>query len=1282
MESSDSAVSMSLQHEHILNPVTALEFYQQPDGPLLILAGEGNFLKIFEAETSKLLSQCEVFEHQIIHGVVATEPTSEGDVQVLVWGGSCLTKLEKFDFERLLAQDVSSLTENASEGPDWILDAVVSPIDPSCCVLITAHNTLLRAMSNKTTSNPQVTFETVASPARSILYSAHLVVESSGEVLVASGTVFGEIIVWSCSASGASQVLFTFTGHEGSIFGINISPLLTFPDQSQIRLLASCSDDRTIRVWDLTTVQPTSTLGDAIAFVRETGFGQNDDNQNQSESRCIGTVMAHASRIWHVNFLVGQANSDHFPLGNILSFGEDSTTQQWKLDLGSNLPSKLGHSVVKPSRLTHLTTYAFHSGKHIWSTALHYDASKPMFATGGADGKISLLELAFPSSDPFTLPAVSDGTRSTHSGNSGSGASDANFPVNKSTFNSMPGAGGILTSASSVVAGNGSANVPVSPVSNGSTQPSSWDLEEDILAHLPPSQVTSEPTIFTLPETELVDGKPPKKKTKKIIRDVFNKYTFVSESLLLFTTTFGRVIIGKIGETPDWKEVILPESAPLDLKSYSVVHAIPELGVAYLAGANGNIYAFSGDLQLLKVGTVDGKVADMFKIFNPITNSFELLVTTLAGKVATLFSIGAASNVPNPVGHFQERKEYCLPERVIVTSAGRLGDLLILGSRSGSLLVFDAKRLDALPVEKRAPSLAGDAITTIMSLPTVSQSPDKKFDTDSSKIPVRGLKPNVPRTQGQCKTSYLLTTGRNGVYAIFTTKHELTPSSNVLSVVVDCVHVGSLPFGPMVEAAWFDSGSSDLVLYGFKSKNFIVWNETKQLEIANVDCGGAHRSYAYSSLQGGSGGHFAYTKASRLYIHSQRQPSHAIVKQGGHGREIKACAVSTDGEFIVTGAEDTTIRIWSYDDKGPPLEKQFRCQAILQKRTAGVQYLHWHRTSSGANYLFSSGGNEEFFIWSVEHIPGGIGVVCEATCPDQSQDCDLRIMSLDVTDIDGSMLISLAYSDSTIRTYKYSKDGGFKSVVNGKYTSSCLTQIRHLELVSDEEAGFHARLGHQKFSNCAVNPTLQLDSRNDGQKMTSTQYLITSATDGNVSLWSISLVPAQQGQSEPTLLGTQKIHQSSIKSLDFIKYNNSFLVVTGGDDNALGILIYSILDGVIYPVPKRYISCSAHAAAVTGLCVLPLRSAHPLPDIVKAISSGNDQRVKEWHIKLSIDCENEAEVIGIENLGDRFTSVADVGDMAVLRNGNEGAEQKILIVGNGMEVWKVPARVGPSGMKP
>jgi len=443
----------------------------------------------------------------------------------------------------------------------------------------------------------------------------------------------------------------------------------------------------------------------------------------------------------------------------------------------------------------------------------------------------------------------------------------------------------------------------------------------------------------------------------------------------------------------------------------------------------------------------------------------------------------------------------------------------------------------------------------------------------------------------------------------------------------------------MIELAWFSG--SDLMLHGFKSKNLIVWNETQQYEVSSVGGGGAHRSYAYSPIAGAGGaGHLVYTKASKLYLHTQRQPSHQIVKPGGHGREIKACAVSPNG-LIATGAEDTAIRIWGYQSSKSTVEKRFQCLAVAQKHTTGIQCLQWH----GSSYLFSSGGNEEFYIWAVESIPGlGVGLVCEASCPDQSEEKDLRIMNLDVSSWTASsngleiLVISLAYSDSTIRCYTYSKRQGFGLIATGQYTSSCLTQLRHLK----------------------IGPDL---------------FFLTAGTDGHLTIWKCAISNRSKGSSSPVysqtskpmMLSNHRLHQSTVKSLDVFRTANGIMIASGGDDNALGVTIYQAND--LAGKPRSILVRSAHVAAITGLSFVA-KSTLKNKDELRIITSSNDQRVKEWVLSTCGELPEFAQQMKIRKVGDAFTSVADIGDLTGLITPGEDTS-RIVVVGNGMEVYEV-----------
>jgi WD40 repeat protein len=318
----------------------------------------------------------------------------------------------------------------------------------------------------------------------------------------------------------------------------------------------------------------------------------------------------------------------------------------------------------------------------------------------------------------------------------------------------------------------------------------------------------------------------------------------------------------------------------------------------------------------------------------------------------------------------------------------------------------------------------------------------------------------------------------------------------------------------------------------------------------------------------------------------------------------------------------------------------------MQKHSAGIQHIQWH----GSSNLFSSGGNEEFFIWAVEQIPGfGIGVICEATCPDPSEERDLRVMNFDVTELSNSssclarpyLVISLAYSDSTIRTYTYSKPESFRLVATGKYTSCCLTQIRHISVQDNEIVS------------------------------------LTAGTDGKLALWKMSFNEGTRnsvpGPVKMVLLSTQKIHQNTIKSLDMVRLKNHVLVATGGDDNALGISLYPVSGNVAAITPTRSILRASHATAITGLCFVHDPDIEDRDKSTMLVSSGNDQKVKAWAVRIGKDYEKNF-ALNIKKIGNVFTPVADVGDVAAFKASSSPG--KVLIVGNGIEVWKIPELEG------
>ena len=394
------------QHEHCRVPVTALAFAGK-----YLLAGEGPFLELYD-HAHNLVSKVQLFTRQSIHGISLCN--GNGDIAI-VWGGALVSAVvlrsihqEHDDSNNV---DILALFQPLA-APDWILNAQFSPTTSSghstiySVALVTAHNSLL--LLNLDISQPdKAQLQELTSQSKCILYSACIQWLNPSRVLVASGTVFGDIIVWSCHLANDKPETFfhkVLTGHDGSIFGVRISPeLYVGPERTPIRLLASCSDDRTVRIWDLSSLPETSADPQSITDLptsRETGFGTELDESLPGEShtgRPLCQAWGHMSRIWTVDFV---RSTDSDLIANLITFGEDATCHYWSLKFMSSIYT-----------LENAGMLSLHSGKNIWSSALQQKDGAVLVATGGADGSIATLSKDLPFARPeekCALWSVSD----------------------------------------------------------------------------------------------------------------------------------------------------------------------------------------------------------------------------------------------------------------------------------------------------------------------------------------------------------------------------------------------------------------------------------------------------------------------------------------------------------------------------------------------------------------------------------------------------------------------------------------------------------------------------------------------------------------------------------------------------------------------------------------------------------------------------------------------------------------------------------------------------------
>ncbi|KAF2264338.1 WD40 repeat-like protein [Lojkania enalia] len=993
----------------------------------------------------------------------------------------------------------------------------------------------------------------LTSSSRSILYSAHLLWETHDKILVAAGTAFGEIVLWSWirqpHCRSFSRVHSVFLGHEGSIFGVRISSNVALKSRKKPqRLLSSCSDDRTIRVWDISSItdndRAAPTLDETHDANRKqhTGFSNALVDTTSTSSDCLAIGWGHLSRVWSVDFL----DPTYSPEGVfLLSSGEDATSRMWEI-----IPrdETLRTAAAAPAfSLKLIDTAAYNNGKNIWSSTISkFFLNHQRLISGAADGKIIVCS-------PYFLP---------QSNNRIMKPSIQEYSVQDIESMALDFADGATT-------------LQTNPTDNPAFK-----------------------------------------------SEFFRSYTFLDSKSFLLTTNSGKIYLETIGLDPQcFQNNTITESVLVDqmddLKGYSVCTAEASIGIAFVAGSRGSIYVYQKATSVLsKLYSIRSKVGSMFvaKTFTETgAASLVLLITLMRGREARLLYIDLDQSEPT----VSAEMDIVLSELLTglaVTSIAYVpttweGGYILAGFRRGSIATYKILRGDTDSKDERK--------RKAYAISTIERVHGKETVTAIQWVPSRFFSMN----------GYIISVGRDGYSAV----HYLDLSTNCTTLV----HNLSLPVGPSIEGLYFHK--NQIVVYGFSSTKFILYNSTSEEEVMSVETGGAHRTWAFeyfSSHEGG--GTVVWTRASTMRILSQVGPNHHVIRPGGHGREIKAMAVSTtkvneqSRHLIATGAEDTDIKVFEY------VGGDVVYRRTLRKHTTGIQHLQW---SDSGQYLFSSGGCEEFYIWRVRQLPSplGIGVVCESIFTPESEHSDLRIMSFDVRkrqNVEFGFIFTMAFSDSHVGIYSYDATATVKwqTLAIGNYFTSCLTQSVFL----------------------------------------SSSTILTAGTDGHSAIWSLPSDLDRPHASAPLLASTLtwkypvRIHQNSSKTLASHPLDQeTVLIVSGGDDSSLALLLASTSSSESAYAHPPTIIVRAHASAITACAILLFRSR------VFILTSGNDQWIRLWEIIVhnTSTLGEGQDLLEIKRVKRMKTNVADVSSMAILEQGDK--RTKVVICGVGMEVVRI-----------
>lgn len=432
---------------------------------------------------------------------------------------------------------------------------------------------------------------------------------------------------------------------------------------------------------------------------------------------------------------------------------------------------------------------------------------------------------------------------------------------------------------------------------------------------------------------------------------------------------------------------------------------------------------------------------------------------------------------------------------------------------------------------------------------------------------------------------------------------------------------------------------------------------------------------------------------------TQEMFTQACLHSQQHGREVNEAVIiyeCNNVKFVATASEDTTVKISAVRDTraeaawgGHPI----KVVQTLQSHCSAVRSLSCAPLSDGSRLLVSCGGKEEMSCWHVQNSQTGMIPEC-------------RLLS----SFQRGLYRPLGHAAPRRSTVGLSNDGKEGSeLIDVRYFAVCALRIemeddtaensssnRFLIIAATSDGKLLVYGFQVNQSRCHVLAELQrgptvsstvlslaVQSNSCVQHCNSNQPTFVGAgtSDGYVHMFDITQLCQQYRTSAQQAGNTDAViaffawrpHLSGINCLHLIDPpgpttagNTSVLVVSGGDDQALGASMLSVGTGtdtagtLISSVMHQVHVDNAHWAAVTATAIICLESE------VHVVSVGCDQRLRVWKLL------SKSDRVQPHVLSEHFVHALQVADPSTVTftisgTGPDGTTVQLLVAGMGME---------------